>query len=130
MDATMTPTWLEILPALPLVRGLPVIDVQPGFAEAIHGGVMLSDGVARFDEEAFQEDVAYLRDEIGDCVRVDLSDDLGFIYVVGWLIRRPWSQWMSNNIDTLNQLMGLWSTGDITDEYRVEVAELAAEVVG
>lgn len=120
----MAATWLDIIPAIPLARGVPVVDVQPGFAEAIYGGLMLSETVARFDEEAFEEDVDYRPDEIGGCLRVDLGGSQGFGYALRWLgLRRG-----ILNGDLLN-LMTRHIVGDTTDADRLVLARAIQDIV-
>ena len=76
----VAPTWLEVMPAIPLARGVPVIFGQLGRYKGATG-VMLSAGWAHISHN-----LGSCQDSIdGSTVMPDLDDAQGFGYALRWL---------------------------------------------
>ena len=137
---TVPASWLDALPALPLDRGTPVVNVntgdlglvayprQPGEVEydggESHGAGVIYNGEE--DENAAEESIRDLR--------VDLREYLGFGHVLRVLLRR-----VANEDRARREWPRAWTTaqafwqdyaiqcGHVTDRDRLRLAEAIAE---
>ena len=135
--------WLDILPALPLTRGVPVVGISallglgPDHATGViswrdaRGGWSIDfEGVERWVRDADadfdnQEQLAEIP-LVSECVRVDLDDPQGFAYAL-----RQWAlldlsgddapRWWWNMLDN-------WARNATTDGQRLYLARALAEV--
>ena len=133
-------SWLDVLPALPLDRGIPVVNIrscdlgivayerQPGEVKYCDGESHGA-GVIYWGEES--EDAA--EESIRD-LRVDLREQLGFGHVLRVLLRR-----VANEDRARREWPRAWQTaqalwqdyaiqcGHVTDRDRLRLAEAIAE---
>jgi hypothetical protein len=128
-------TWLDILPALPLAKAVPLVTA--------YGTAVGSD--------VFEDGTGFYRD--GGPWRIDLSDPQGYAYALRWLCsKRPWLAPHAKHLpitrtqrktpaqvaeravmieqktefcDGLNR----WAAGQTTDADRLALALAIAEVV-
>lgn len=108
-------SWLETMPAIPLARGVPVIAVFAGggwvkhFAHGPgHRGTYASSAGVRVVEHGY---------------RVDLNEQLGFIYALGWVSRNT----DGRTFGVIEHMTGRWFAGKTTDADRDELALMARE---
>ena len=121
---TTTETWLDIIPALPLVRSVPVgayadLDLLRGVVVDVSNAdtcqVVWSDDPKAYDTEA-------------SILRVDLDDDQGF----GYGLRLLWQSGVNGNSVLIGKHMGGLASGywraETTDTDRLALARALAEV--
>ena len=116
---TAAPSWLEVMPAIPLARGVPV--ALRWHNGGVRRGVLLplpSTG------EGFCVLWGKRRypDGLNTAARVDLDDPQGFAYVLRWLAGT------SAGYD--EAMLSLWVRGDTRDEDSLALARACAKVVG
>lgn len=106
---TATTTWLDVMPALPLARGVPV--VLPGAMRSL--GIVLSGGSPDAYIQEGMSGPSRWWHIANDGVRVDLDDSQGFGYALRrlWQLRgvgvgealpmeefEPWHGWMARHL--------------------------------
>mgnify|MGYP003148910536 CR=1 FL=1 len=81
-----TQNWLDIIPAIPLARGVPVI--VPGEPGEWGGhGIVQSDGMAHLDSWLISVDPEPISAVYpGNRCRIDLADPQGFAAAMRWLL--------------------------------------------
>jgi hypothetical protein len=113
-------TWLDVMPAIPLARWVPVVDLNPeaGEDDNVHGG-MVGEDVARF----VTEEIAYDEEERAAYLRVDLDDPQGFGYALRWYLLRD------GHFPGVDQMVSDHMHGyPITDADRIALARALREV--
>lgn len=119
-------SWLDIMPAIPLARGVPVV-FHPGsgckgvvvsLTDARHregreGRVVVWDGIS----------AAAWRSRVS--LRVDLDDPQGFGYALRWVRRKDRRVYENHGLVWLAQN---WMHGNVTDADRIALAKACAEV--
>ena len=132
MSVTTT-TWLDVMPAIPLARGVPVIEVDhldghPPWHGIVLGRNSRGSWVVKAPELAPGSVRApeYSEGEANELLRVDLDDPQGF----GYALRRLGHDGADEWDDLLIQLMDRWGSdwGSITDADRLALAKAIAEV--
>jgi hypothetical protein len=124
-----TATWLDIIPAIPLARGVPII--FPSGTRAIvlkigtgdrAGGVVVWDNITppAWRYNRMVTDYSRKRDE-RPFMSVDLDDPQGF----GWAMR--YLAGTSGGYDV--PMLEMWVRGDVTDADRLDLARALAAVV-
>jgi len=135
----MTETWLDIIPAIPLARGVPVValDADPG-EDARHGVVarVLPAADERRVPMAVYCDGFYggqWTSAVED-LRPDLDDPQGFGYALRWVAPR-YTHTMRNHFaaapcDTIDNLIMIWvqAWSQVTDADRLALAKALREV--
>lgn len=123
---TTTPATRSLSVAIPLTRGVTAV----GAIGALHGGGQLRGVVIyeRWDGEGYLHcDPGHPHDRGADYsnkdMRADIADPLTFVYVIRWLLDRPWSQWMADNADRLHGMLGAPLAG-LTEGERDELDEM------
>ena len=128
--------WIDIIPAIPLARGVPVRGL--GFAKGdwSHGVAMQTESLPEDWDWQGQRETRFriaTRDTrhanwYWKNVRVDLDDPQGFAYAV-----RHWSQHHDDESGEAEEQALQWALsylgGGITDADRVALAKALAEVV-
>ena len=116
---TTSPHWLDILPAIPLARGVPVVQ---RIGQGIATGIAIQADVIRWDG-----DLGRRHGSVGRA-HVDLDDPQG----MGWALRFVGARghhvdhWMPE-AEYLH-FVGGWIHGTTTDADRVALARALAEV--
>lgn len=138
---TTTPNWLDIMPAIPLARGVPIVDPPGPMRQPEWAGVATvptEDGrwqvhwVRRADwrdSDATLTSVEHLR--------VDLDDPQGFGYALRWLNAQSERKWVElcHRCATLESddhgfggVVLRHALGETTDADRLALARALAEV--
>ena len=115
--------WLDVMPAIPLARGVPFVTVADGGATAgVADGVVVTGGPAVLDARGIVWDDA----EVRRWLRVDLDYATGFGHTLRWLRRRLGSErW---NQQGFAWAVEPWLLGTTTDADRLALALACAKV--
>ena len=113
-------TWTDIIPAIPLAHGVPVIGYS--IADA------LLRGVAHESESIVWDDG--VGPDYFDTVRVDLDDPQGFAYALRWLVRQRRRDFSDEHQRDAASLGNAWLWNEvITDADRIALARALAAIV-
>ena len=112
-------TWTDIIPAIPLAHGVPVIGYS--IADA------LLRGVAHESESIVWDDG--VGPDYFDTVRVDLDDPQGFAYALRYASLACWDNGhVVRPPGDLPRLHRMWSQGTVTDTDRLALARVLADL--
>ena len=135
MNATSDETWLDILPALPLVRGVPVAFAAPEEDDHAQAPWDTDRGIVTHAEPERvmvsldgAHDAGSIEAGNGAGWRIDLADPLGFGYALDVLYQRgaeAKGRWWLTGFGSLNYRARL---GRTTDADRLELALALREV--
>lgn len=114
------PEWLDVMPAIPLAKGVPVLDPDGVHGVALHAlknrrWLVFWEGGSADEREAIDPKFA----------RVDLAEPQGFGYALSWLQRK---QPIVGSTEDRAAMRLLWCCGVTTDADRLSLARACAEV--
>ncbi len=141
-----TESWVDVLPAIPLARGVPVLVVDGG--TPIYPAT-----VTRIDKDYGTPSVVYLDNQgdevgmmpagehrvtVGD-TRVDLDDPRGFGYVLTWgyqkhgldftqALAKALGEGFVGTVQAFTMLLNAWASGQVEDYHCAALARAIAEV--
>ncbi len=123
-------TWLDVMPAIPLARGVPVIDIH---TEPLWRGVVVGREADEWMVTCASYDIALNGAEYGDrdaddYLRPDLDDPQGFAYALNRLTMQAAAAGVLLNTlldreHCLMELLGRWVQGKTTDADRLALAQ-------
>ncbi len=124
----MSAHWLDVLPVLPLARGVPVrmrfLCLESNRWEDAYRNPSTAIDSAFFANRFERAPLADFTDEDVDDTRrilVDLDDPQGFIYALRYLqsLQYPTARYVG---EALDDLLSGWLNGETTDADRLDVA--------
>jgi len=128
-------SWLDVMPAIPLARGVPVV-VITGLRRGVRGVVVAcpqrwsADPIVRVAEDGpIYADATTSIPWAQDCWRVDLDDAHGVAHVLRWLADRPRSTLPRSIPSDLHALVDRWLLANVDDADRLSLARACAEAV-
>lgn len=129
----MEETWLDVMPAIPLAYGVPVLARDDGLTGVVtylrqSGEIHYADGDEDGAGVVLKDDDTPVECPLSRLV-VDLGDPQGFAYALRWVYQRGWPHRRYGEADNLAAAARRHTFGRTTDADRLAMARACAEVV-